>query len=118
MDFNEWLNKYMYNEETLEFYHNWDLAIAKDAGFSEGKTAGFNEGKSAGFNEGKSAGFNEGKSAGFNEGKTAGFSEGKTAGEKSSKIEIAKKMLQKEIPIKDIASITNLTIEEVKSLKD
>ena len=85
MDFNEWLNKYMYNEETLEFYHNWDLAIAKDAGFSEGKTAG--------------------------------FSEGKTAGEKSSKIEIAKKMLQKEIPIKDIASITNLTIEGEKSSK-
>ena len=36
-DFNEWLNKYMYNEETLEFYHNWDLAIAKDAGYTEGE---------------------------------------------------------------------------------
>ena len=47
-DFNEWLNKYMYNEETLEFYHGWDLAIAKDAGFNEGKTAGFTEGKTAG----------------------------------------------------------------------
>ena len=36
-DFNEWLDKYMHNEETLEYYHNWDLAIAKEAGFSEGK---------------------------------------------------------------------------------
>ena len=34
----------MYNEETIEFYHNWDLAIAKDAGFNEGKSAGFSEG--------------------------------------------------------------------------
>ena len=118
MDFNEWLNKYMYNEETLEFYHNWDLAIAKDAGFSEGKTAGFNEGKSAGFNEGKSAGFNEGKSAGFNEGKTAGFSEGKTAGEKSSKIEIAKNLLKLDVPTKDICTVTGLTKKEVDSLKD
>ena len=74
MDFNEWLDRYMHNEETLEYYHNWDLAIAKDAGFSEG--------------------------------------------EKSSKLEIAKKMVSKDIPVEDIIAYTGLTKKEVDSLKD
>ena len=81
-DFNEWLDKYMHNEETLEYYHNWDLAIAKEAGFSEGKTAGFNE------------------------------------GEKSSKLEIAKKMISKDVSLEDIIAFTGLTEKEVESLKD
>ena len=88
----------MYNEETLEFYHGWDLAIAKDAGFTEGKTAGFSEGKTAGFNEGKTAGFTE--------------------GEKASKIEIAKNLLNINTPIKDIIKVTGLSKKEVDSLKD
>ena len=44
--------------------------------------------------------------------------EGKVIGIKYNKIEIAKKLLNKEMPLKDIAEITGLEIKEIEEIKD
>ena len=51
------------------------------------------------------------------EGKSIGFEEGKSIGIKENKLEIAKKMLKKEMNIEDISEITSLTIEEIEKIK-
>ncbi len=50
-------------------------------------------------------------------GKIIGREEGKKEGEKQKQIEIAKKMLNKNKPIEEIAEFTGLTEEEVNKLK-
>ena len=42
---------------------------------------------------------------------------GEKRGEKNSKIEIAKKLLERNMTIKEIAEITKLTEEEIQKLK-
>ena len=44
------------------------------------------------------------------------FEDGKNEGKKEEKIEIAKELLKRNIPIEEVAEITKLTIEEVKKL--
>ena len=50
-------------------------------------------------------------------GKIIGREEGKKEGEKQKQIEIAKKLLQRNMSIEDIKEITGLTEEEVNKLK-
>ncbi len=53
---------------------------------------------------------------GIKEGIDIGVERGKTQGSKESKLEIAKAMLKKNMDINLIAEITNLTVEEIKTL--
>ena len=53
---------------------------------------------------------------GVKEGIDIGVERGKTQGSKESKLEIAKAMLKKNMDINLIAEITNLTVEEIKTL--
>ena len=50
-------------------------------------------------------------------GKIIGREEGKKEGEKQKQIEIAKKLLQRNMSIEDIKEITSLTEEEINKLK-
>ena len=50
-------------------------------------------------------------------GKIIGREEGKKEGEKQKQIEIAKKLLQRNMNIEDIKEITGLTEEEISKLK-
>ena len=50
--------------------------------------------------------------------KLEGIKEGENRGKEESKIEIAKKMLDANMDIKQISELTGLTIEEVKKLKE
>ena len=50
-------------------------------------------------------------------GKIIGREEGKKEGEKQKQIEIAKKLLQRNMSIEDIKEITGLTEEEISKLK-
>ena len=60
------------------------------------------------------------KEQGWNEGVESGIKRGEQIGLKKgiqkSKIEIAKKMIEKEIPIENICEITNLTKEEIEKI--
>ena len=49
--------------------------------------------------------------------KKEGISEGKIEGEKSKQLEIAKKMLDKNIGISDISECTGLSVDEINNLK-
>ena len=81
MEFNEWVNKYVNDDETKELLAKWSDYIAENKGYDEG------------------------------------FEEGKAEGRKDEKIEIAKSMLEDNIPIEIIAKFTKLSIEEIEQLK-
>ncbi len=77
MEFNEWVNKYVNDDETKELLAKWSDYIAENKGYEEGKAEG----------------------------------------RKDEKIEIAKSMLEDNIPIETIAKFTKLSIEEIEQLK-
>ena len=88
---------------------NSALETAKQVGTEIGMEHGLKEGKKKGLKEGKEQGLKEGKQQGLKEGKQQGLKEGK--------IEIAKKLLSKNIDIKEISNITGLPIDEIERLK-
>ena len=61
-------------------------------------------------------GIEAGKAQGLQEGKAQGLQEGKAQGLQQSKIEIAKKMLSKGMPLDLIVEMTGLSEEEIKKL--
>ena len=83
-----------------------------DALVDEEKAKSLKEGIEAG----KAQGLQEGKAQGLQEGKAQGLQEGKAQGLQQSKIEIAKKMLSKGMPLDLIVEMTGLSEEEIKKL--
>ena len=83
-----------------------------DALVDEEKAKSLKEGIEAG----KAQGLQEGKAQGLQEGKAQGLQEGKAQGLQQSKIEIAKKMLSKGMPLDLIVETTGLSEEEIKKL--
>ena len=52
-----------------------------------------------------------------NEGIKEGINKGKEEGKQEKTEEIAKKLLNKNMPLKEISEITELTIQEIKNLE-
>lgn len=73
---------------------------------------GWDEGHTEGFKEGKAKGMAEGRA----EGREEGRAEGRAEGEKKKAKEVAKKMKEIGLSIKDIAQCTQLTQDEIKQL--
>ncbi len=46
-----------------------------------------------------------------------GMTEGEAKGKAEEKTEVAKKLLKKQMPIRDIAEVTGLSLEEIERLK-
>ena len=69
-----------------------------------------------GWDEGHTEGFKEGKAKGMAEGREEGRAEGRAEGEKKKAKEVAKKMKEIGLSIKDIAQCTQLTQDEIKQL--
>ena len=90
MEFNEWINKYVNDEETKELLAKWSDYIAENKGYEEG----------------------------IEEGRIEGRAEGIEEGSKQKTYEIAKKMLKKGNSIKDICDITGLSKKEIEQLKE
>ena len=96
-------NLIYYNKKAMEeSMRKTDLKFAKEEGISEG------------YNEGHAKGITEG----FNEGHTKGITEGINQGEIKKSLEIAKKLLEKDMSIEDISKITELSKEEILKLQD
>lgn len=88
-------NLIYYNKKAMEeSMRKTDLKFAKEEGISEG------------YNEGHEEGFNEGINQGINQ------------GEIKKSLEIAKKLLEKDMSIEDISKITELSKEEILKLQD
>lgn len=77
---------------------------------------GWDEGHTEGFKEGKAKGMTEGRAEGREEGRAEGREEGRAEGEKKKAKEVAKKMKEIGLSIKDIAQCTQLTQDEIKQL--
>ena len=90
MEFNEWINKYVNDEETKELLAKWSDYIAENKGYEEGIEDGRIEGRAEGIEEGS----------------------------KQKAYEIAKKMLKKGNSIEDICDITGLSKKEIEQLKE
>ena len=90
MEFNEWINKYVNDEETKELLAKWSDYIAENKGYEEG----------------------------IEEGRIEGRAEGIEEGSKQKAYEIAKKMLKKGNSIEDIYDITGLSKEEIEKLRE
>ena len=75
---------------------------------------GLEEGKAMGIEEGKTMGIEEGKTMGIEEGKTMGIQEGKDL----RNLEVAKNLLDMDIPIPAIIKATGTSAEDIAKLKD
>ena len=94
MEFNEWINKYVNDEETKELLAKWSDYIAENKGYEEGKEEGIEEGRI----EGRAEGIEEGS--------------------KQKAYEIAKKLLYLNIALEDISKATGLSEEEIEELRE
>ena len=104
-------NLIYYNKKAMEeSMRKTDLKFAKEEGISEG----YNEGHAEGFNEGHTKGIIEG----INQGIKQGVNQGINQGEIKKSLEIAKKLLEKDMSIEDISKITELSKEEILKLQD
>ncbi len=74
MELNEWIKKYVADDETQEELNKWDIEIATNKGIEQGKA--------------------------------------------EEKIEIAKKLLAKNITIEEIMGLTELSEKEIMQLKE
>ena len=63
-------------------------------------------------NTAKKEGYAEGNAQGFAEGVEEGFAEGI----KFSKVEIARKMLQRGMAVDEVAEVVDMTIQEIKEM--
>ena len=78
---------------------------------------GYRDGLSQGKAEGKAEGFSQGKAEGFSQGKVEGKAEGISEGKNERNIEIARNMLKDNISVESISKYTDLSINEINSLK-
>ena len=86
------LVKYIDDEKAMEFGHKQDVEEASAIAYEKGHTSGFEEGRTSGFEEGRTSGFEDGK------------------------IEIAKKLLNMDLPLKQIQKATGLSKEQIDNL--
>ena len=70
-----------------------------------------------GLSQGKADGFSQGKAEGREEGKAEGKAEGISEGKNERNIEIARNMLKDNISVESISKYTDLSINEINSLK-
>ena len=75
------------------------------------------EGIEQGIEQGKKEGIEQGKKEGIEQGKQEGRKQGIEEGLKKAQIEMAKKLLKKEMLVEEIEEITKLTKEEIEKLK-
>ena len=73
-------------------------------------------GKERGLKQGKEIGLQQGKEIGLQQGKEIGLQQGEQIGSYSKAKEIAKKLLKRKLPLKDISEISGLSIDEIKKL--
>ena len=99
-------------EDSVNAYRDILNAIktAERIKYAEGKA----EGKAEGLAEGKAMGLEEGKAMGIEEGKTMGIQEGKDL----RNLEVAKNLLDMDIPIPAIMKATGISAEDIAKLKD
>ena len=90
MEFNEWINKYVNDEETKELLAKWSDYIAENKGYEEG----------------------------IEEGRIEGRAEGRVEGRKEEKIEIAKNLLSLNMTAENISKATGLSKEEIEQLRE
>ena len=72
--------------------------------------------ESAGYDKGLKAGIEQGIGQGIRQGIKQGIKQGIEQGSKQTNLEIAKKMIAKNIDLKTICEITGLSIEDLKNL--
>ena len=89
MELNDWIKKYVNDEETQEKLNKWDIQIAKNKGYEEGKEEGHAEGLQQGIKQGIEKNQNE----------------------------IIKNMLKKGLSDKDISEFTGLPLNEISKIK-
>ena len=77
---------------------------------------GYEDGHEAGYEDGKSKGLAEGRTQGLAEGRKEGRKEGREEGRAESQREMAKKLKNIGMSIKDIEQITELSKEEIEKL--
>ena len=90
MELNEWIKKYVADDETQEELNKWDIEIATNKGIEQGIELGKKEGIEQGIEQGKA----------------------------EEKIEIAKKLLAKNSSIEEIMELTELSENEIMQLKE
>ena len=98
MELNDWVKKYVNDEETQGKLNKWDIQIATEKGYEEGKEKGMAEGLEQGIKK--------------------GIEQGIKQGVEKNQIEIVKNMLRENVNVKDIAKYTRLSIPEINKIKN
>jgi predicted transposase/invertase (TIGR01784 family) len=99
-------------EEMNEYQQSLKIQRDNNSILSYAKKEAAAEGRAEGLAEGKAKGLAEGKAEGLAEGKSEGLAEG----ERKKALEMAAKLKARNIPIEEIAVITDLSIAEIEKL--
>ena len=102
VELNDWVHKYVNDEETQEILNKWDIQIATNKGIEEGRKQGLEEGLEQGLKQGLEQGLEK------------GIEQGKA----QEKVEVAQNMKKANVKIEDIAKFTGLSIDEIQNLKE
>lgn len=89
---------------------------AERRGMAAGMAKGLAQGMAEGLAQGMAKGLAQGMAEGLEQGKKEGLEQGKKEGGKQQSLFIARKMKTKGMPEVDIAEMTGLTIEEIRTL--
>jgi hypothetical protein len=101
-------------------YEKWEaekIAEGKKLGEKLGKQLGEQIGEKRGKKLGEQLGEKRGEKRGKKLGKQLGEKRGKKLGEKDKSLQIASRLLDKQMPIAEIAELTDLTIKQVQELQ-
>ena len=112
------MDEYVKEAEEVSFEGGVGEAYDKEWALrDQGYRDGLSQGKAEGKVEGKAEGFSQGKAEGFSQGKVEGKAEGISEGKNERNIEIARNMLKDNISVESISKYTDLSINEINSLK-
>ncbi|MDR1543937.1 MAG: Rpn family recombination-promoting nuclease/putative transposase [Prevotellaceae bacterium] len=111
--------KSAYTKVELNDYDKWLInALTAQSALLDMEERGMERGMEKGMEKGIEKGMKKGIKKGMEEGMKKGIKKGMEKGKAEQNIEIAKKMLKKELfSFEDIAEITGLSIEEIETLK-
>ena len=92
------------------------MRTAKEEGLAEGLEKGRTRGLAEGLEKGRTRGLAEGMEQGMKRGMEKGIAQGMERGRSEERMELARKLKQKKMPMDEIMELTGLAPEDIEKL--
>lgn len=107
---------YRMSKEMYQMDQAIRMRTAKEEGLAEGLEKGRTRGFAEGLEKGRTRGLAEGMEQGMNRGMEKGIAQGMERGRSEERMELARKLKQKKMPMDEIMELTGLAPEDIEKL--